>query len=138
MRGALRTAVTCAAAAMLTQACGGGMTRSASSAAGPTSVQSYGVYGTDNYFGLEWQPGERRGKPVVNGYVTNRWGLGVKDVRLRVEALDAAGAVTATHIGYVFGDVTPGTRAYFEVPVAQKAANYRVSVLSYDPVQCRG
>ena len=57
---------------------------------------------------------------------------------MRVEALDATGGVTATYIGYVFGDVTPGTRAYFEVPVTQKAASYRVSVLSYDAQQCRG
>ena len=141
MRRALKTVVTCAVVAVLTQACAGGMTQSASStsgAASPASVQSYGIYGTDDYFKVEWQPDERRGKAVVSGYVTNQWGISVNNVRLRVEALDAAGVVTATYIGYVFGDVTPGTRAYFEVPLAQKAVNYRVSVLSYDAQQCRG
>ena len=121
----------CAAVLLLTQAC-------ASGAASPASVQSSGIYGTDNYFKLEWQPDERRGRPVVTGYVTNQWGIGVNNVRMRVEALDTGGVVTATYIGYVFGDVTPGTRAYFEVPVAQKAGNYRVSVLSFDAQQCRG
>ena len=121
----------CAAVLLLTQACAGG-------AVSPASVQSYGIYGTDNHFKLEWQPDERRGRPVVTGYVTNQWGISVNNVRMRVEALDTAGGVTATYIGYVFGDVTPGTRAYFEVPVPQKAANYRVSVLSYDAQQCRG
>jgi hypothetical protein len=141
MRGALNTVVTGAVVAVLTQACAGGMTRSApgtSGAASPTSVQSYGVYGTENFFKLEWQPDERRGKPLVTGYVTNQWGIGVNNVRMRVEALDSAGGVTATYIGYVFGDLTPGTRAYFEVSLPQKAANYRVSVLSFDPQQCRG
>ena len=122
----------CAAVLLLTQACAGGMTQS------PASVQSYGIYGTENFFKVEWQPDERRGKAVVSGYVTNQWGIGVNNVRMRVEALDTAGSVTATYIGYVFGDVTPGTRAYFEVPVTEKAANFRVSVLSFDAQQCRG
>ena len=133
--------MTCAAVLLLTQACAGGTTQSVPTTAGaasPASVQSYGIYGTENFFKLEWQPDERRGRPVVSGYVTNQWGISVNNVRLRVEALDTAGGVTATYIGYVFGDVTPGTRAYFEVPVAQKAASYRVSVLSYDAQQCRG
>ncbi len=141
MRRASRTVVTGAAMAVLIQGCAGGMVQSApstSGAASPTSVQSYAVYGTESFFKLEWQPDERRGKPLVTGYVTNQWGIGVNNVRMRVEALGGAGGVTATYIGYVFGDVTPGTRAYFEVPLPQKAANYRVSVLSFDPQQCRG
>jgi hypothetical protein len=141
MRRALRTVVTCAVVAVLIQGCAGGVRQSApttSGAASPASVQSYGVYGTESFFKLEWQPDERRGKAVVSGYVTNQWGISVNNVRMRVDALDTAGGVTATYIGYVFGDVTPGTRAYFEVPVPQKAPNYRVSVLSFDPQQCRG
>ena len=141
MRRALNTAVAGAVVAVLVQGCAGGMTQSAPSTAGaasPASVQSYGIYGTESFFKLDWQPDERRGKPVVSGYVTNQWGIGVNNVRMRVEALDSAGGVTATYIGYVFGDVTPGTRAYFEVALTQKAASYRVSVLSYDAQQCRG
>lgn len=141
MRRALRAVATCAVVAVLIQGCSGGMMQGApntSGAASPASVQSYGVYGTESFFKLEWQPDERRGKAVVSGYVTNQWGIGVNNVRMRVDALDTAGGVTATYIGYVFGDVTPGTRAYFEVPVPQKAPNYRVSVLSFDPQQCRG
>lgn len=137
----MKTGMMCAAVLLLTQACTGVMTQSAPSTAGaasPAGVQSYGIYGTESFFKLDWQPDERRGKPLVTGYVTNQWGIGVNNVRMRVEALDNTGSVTATYIGYVFGDVTPGTRAYFEVPVAQKAASYRVSVLSYDTQQCRG
>ena len=134
----MRTAVTCAVVLLLTQACAGGMMQSGPGTSSGVSAQSYGIYGTDRYFTLEWQPDERRGKPVVSGYVTNQWGIGVNNVRLRVEALDAAGDVSATDIGYVFGDVTPGARVYFEVPVRQKAASYRVSVLSFDAAQCRG
>ncbi|HMH48702.1 MAG TPA: FxLYD domain-containing protein [Candidatus Acidoferrum sp.] len=141
MRRALRGAVICAVLPMLTQACAGGMMEnapSASSAPRAPGAQSYGIYGTDSYFKLEWQPDERRGKPLVNGYVTNQWGISVNRVRLRVEALDAAGNVVATYIGYVVGDVTPGSHVYFEVFVQQKAPNYRVSVLSFNPIDGHG
>ena len=138
MRRALSASVTCAVVAVLIQGCAGGMTQGTSSPSASAGAQSYGVYGLERYFPLEWRPDERRGKSLVSGYVTNQWGISVNNVRMRVEAIDAAGGVTATYIGYVFGDVTPGTRAYFEVPVPQKSASYRVSVLSFDPQQCRG
>ena len=134
MRRGLRSALV-AVVPVLTQGCAGGMMQSAPSTSSAASTQSYGIYGTDSYFTLEWQPDERRGKPTVSGYITNQWGISVNNVRLRVEALDAAGKVTATDIGYVFGAVTPGTHVYFEVPVQHKAPNYRVSVLSFNPLQ---
>ena len=134
MRRALWIAVTCAVVPMLAQACASGVTQSPSPGSAAASPPSYGIYGVDSYFKLEWQPDERGGKPMVSGYVTNQWGLGVRNVRLRVEALDAAG-VTATYIGYVNGYVTPGSRVYFEVTVPAEAPSYRVTVLSFDPVQ---
>ena len=140
MRGALRWVVL-AVVAMLTQACAGGAMQSAqstSSAPGAQAAPTYGIYGVDSYFKIEWQPDERRGKPMVSGYVTNQWGLTTRNVRLRVEALDAAGNLTATYIGYVNGYVNPGSHVYFEVPVQAKAPNYRVSVLSFDPVHGHG
>ena len=135
MQSVLRAVVACAIVAMLAQACASGATQSASSGSAAQSPPSYGTYGVDSYFKVEWQPDERRGKPMVSGYVTNQWGLVTRNVRLRVEALDAAGGVTASYIGYVNGYVTPGSRVYFEVPVPAKAPDYRVTVLSFDPIQ---
>ena len=135
MHRALWAAVACAVVPMLTQACASGVTQSASSGSVARSSPSYGTYGVESYFKLEWQADERRGKPIVNGYVTNQWGISTRNVRLRVEALDAAGSVTASYIGYVSGYVTPGSRVYFEVPVPAKAPNYRVTVLSFDTIQ---
>ena len=135
MQRVLRALVACAVVAMLVQACAGGVTQSAPSGAAAPSVPSYGIYGVDSYFKVEWQPDERRGKPIVSGYVTIQWGISTKNVRLRVEALDAAGSVSASYIGYVNGYVLPGTRVYFEVPVPAKAPNYRVTVLSFDAIQ---
>ncbi len=121
-------------------ASGGAMesAQSAANAQGGQGTQSYGVYGVDSYFKVEWQLDERRGKPMVSGYVRNQWGMGARNVRLRVEALDAAGAVVATYIGYVNGDAAPGAHIYFEVPVREKAPNYHVNVLSFDPVEGHG
>lgn len=102
------------------------------------AAQSYGISGAERYFTVELEVGERRGRPVVSGYLTSQFGFGVRDVRLRVEALDAANAVVSTQIGYVSGQVLPGRRVYFEVPVAEKASNYRVTVLSFDVFQGRG
>ena len=126
MQAHRRGAVVFAAALMLT---------SASPSIG--AAQSYAIYGTERHFTVESEVGERRGRPVVSGYVTSQFGFGVRDVRLRVEALDAADAVVSTQIGYVSGQVVPGRRVYFEVPVAEKAPKYRVTVLSFDVFQGR-
>lgn len=142
MRGALTRTGTVGLAALLMQACAsGGVMESAPSAqgsAGTPATQSYAIYGVDSYFQVEWQPDERRGKPMVSGYIRNQWGMGARNVRLRVEALDAAGSVTATYTGFITGDVPPGARIYFEVAVGEKAPSYRVSVLSFDPIQGHG
>jgi hypothetical protein len=131
----LRAAVACVVIVMLVQACAGGAMQSAPTGAAGPGVPSYGIYGTDSYFKVEWQADERGGKPLVSGYVTNQWGMPTRNVRLRVEALDTSGNVTANDIGHVFGYVTPGSRVYFEVPVSAKAPSYRVTVLSFDPIQ---
>jgi hypothetical protein len=135
MQRVLGAALLCATVSMLVQACAGAAPPSASSGAGAQGPPSYGTYGADSYFKVEWQPDERRGRPVVSGYVTNQFGLPTRNVRLLVDALDAAGNVTARQIGYVNGYVTPGSRVYFEVPVPAKASAYRVSVLSFDVIQ---
>jgi hypothetical protein len=95
-------------------------------------AQTYRTYGSEAFFAVDWQAGERRGRPVVSGHVVNTYGIAAHYVRLLVESLDAAGQVTGTTVGYVSGDVLPGARMYFEVPVARAAPAYRVVVLSWD------
>ena len=136
MGAGLRWTMVLAVVLLLAAACASGdtMQGSATVPGGTRSTVSYGTYGTDSYFKLEWQGEERRGKSVVTGYVTNQWGYTVRNLRLRVEALDAVGGVTASYIGFVSGYVTPGSHVYFEVPVNEKAPKYRVTALSWDPV----
>jgi hypothetical protein len=87
----------------------------------------------DSDLRLEWTAGEdRRGRPVVTGYVYNgRAGSYASSVRLLVEALDTSGQVVGSTTGFVFGDVPPSNRSYFEVKAPAKAASYRVTVQTF-------
>ena len=85
----------------------------------------------DRFFALEWGGGERRGKPNVNGYIVNNYRVGASNVRLRVDSLDATGKSTASTEAYV-PDVPAGGRVYFEAPVKERAARYRVTITSWD------
>jgi hypothetical protein len=68
----------------------------------------------------------------VTGWVYND-GRGVAGlVRMKCEVLDTAGKVVAEHIGWAYGNVSPGGRAYFMIPVPPKTeGERRVTVESY-------
>lgn len=97
----------------------------------PGAYESVLIYGADRHFKLDWEPGERGGRPTVTGHIENLWGFLVYDMRLRVESLDADGKVLRNNVGYVFGYIGGGARVYFEVPVPERAPSYRVSVLTF-------
>jgi hypothetical protein len=68
----------------------------------------------------------------VTGWVYND-GQGVAGlVKMRVEVLDESGKRVSEHVGWAYGNVTPGGRAYFMIPVPpQSPPNRRVTVDSY-------
>jgi hypothetical protein len=82
---------------------------------------------------LEWTAADdRRGRPVVSGYVYNqRPGSYATTVRLQAEALDASGQAVASTTGFVLGEVPPSGRSYFEIRAPAKAASYRVTIQSF-------
>jgi len=98
-------------------------------AGGAALAQSFGD--ADRFFGLEWTGGERRGRPNVNGYVVNNYRVRAANMRLLIESLDASGKTIDTTSGSI-ADVPSGGRVYFEVPVKQKAARYRVNITGWD------
>jgi len=98
----------------------------------PAPAQEYRIYGAERFFSVEWEAGERAGRPVVSGYLENVFGIPAVRVRLLVESVDAAGTVIERTIDWVPGDVTPGARYYFEVALPRAAPGYRVVVLSWD------
>jgi hypothetical protein len=70
----------------------------------------------------------------VEGYVYNGLPSRISNVRLRVDSVDANGAVTASASGWVVGDVKAGGRGYFYVAVPAPANSYRATVQSFDKV----
>ena len=79
-------------------------------------------------FRVEAYPATRSGRAMVEGYVYNKRSWRALRVRLRVESLDAAGAVLATGVRPLDREVPNGDRAYFEVPAPVAAPAYRVTV----------
>src|SRR5258708_14622713 len=68
----------------------------------------------------------------VTGWVYND-GQGVAGlVRMRCEMLDASGQAVAEHIGWAYGNVAPGGRAYFRIPIPLHALpDRRITVESF-------
>jgi hypothetical protein len=95
------------------------------------------MLGWERIFTVDWQPGQHRGQPIVEGYVTNISPYETTQIRVLVEGLDGAGQVTTQRIAWVPGDLGGGGRLYFQVP-AEPAPSYRVRVFSYDRAERDG
>jgi hypothetical protein len=96
------------------------------------------VVGWEQFFKLSWESGMVKGRPAVWGHILNDWGLPAKDIRLLVEALGPSGEIIGQDVAWLGTSLTPGMRAYFEVPVSQPAPTYRVSVFAFDWVLTDG
>jgi hypothetical protein len=108
------------------------------SAASLAAAQAPAVLDADS-LRAEWtvEP-TRAGRAQVVGYLHNRNIKDAANVWLRVDRLTADGAVAGSHRRRVMGDVLAGGRSFFEVPVAEPGARYRVTVEAADWVkECR-
>ena len=85
----------------------------------------------DRWFRIETHVERRARGPVVWGYVYNNTNLHAEKMTVKVETLDAAGAVIGSTTTWVPGLVPATNRAYFETRAAE-GAQYRVQVLSFD------
>ena len=96
---------------------------------------SGGVTTDGGDFGVEAHPDIRRGRPVVAGHVHNTRSLQATHVQLRVEALNATGAVVASDVRFLDRDINPNDRVYFEVTPPAEGVAYRVTVhyVSWQP-----
>ena len=89
------------------------------------------VVGTQQYFSIEWQSSPRGSQRVVQGYIKNNWGFAATNMRLLVDALEPDGRLVTQRLIWLGGQLTPGTRAYFETPMPP-APSYRVRVFAFD------
>jgi hypothetical protein len=90
--------------------------------------------GWERHFTVDWQPGQYRGQPALQGYVSNVSPYHAANIRVLVESLDAGGKVTSQKVAWLPGDLLGGGRLYFQVPTAVAPA-YRVRVFSYDRIE---
>ncbi|HEX7214060.1 MAG TPA: hypothetical protein VF578_07610 [Methylomirabilota bacterium] len=92
--------------------------------------------GWDRYFSVTSEPFERRGKPYLGGSIVNTYGVMANRVQLLVDSLDSSGQIVAQRVEWLVGSNLPGfSTTYFEVPIREPAASYRVSVFAFDFVQ---
>jgi hypothetical protein len=101
---------------------------------GPAAELQPLMAGWERHFTVDWQAGQHRGKPVVEGYVNNISPYHTTQIRVLVESLDAAGQVTHQQVAWIPGDLLGGGRAFFQV-ATRPASGYRVRVFSYDRIE---
>jgi hypothetical protein len=86
--------------------------------------------GWQQFFRVQWGSGEFRGRPIVEGYVSNVWGFWARDVQLLVTGYDATGTMVGQLVGWGPSRIPPGGRVYFTLPVPPAPA-YEVAIFAW-------
>jgi hypothetical protein len=102
----------------------------------PALAQISGVSDAER-FAIDWTVERRDTCAWVTGYVANRTGKAVTNVRLLIEELDESGRVVDAAVAFVSPDLTPSGRGAFRAAVAGTGATYRVTIRSYSGVRGR-
>ena len=68
---------------------------------------------------------------AVAGWVYNDSRDMVGLVRLRLEVLDDNGKVIGNQQGWAYGNLRPGDRAYFRIPIPEQKGTRRITVESF-------
>jgi hypothetical protein len=68
---------------------------------------------------------------AVAGWLYNDSREMVGLVRLRLEVVDESGKVVATQLGWAYGNLRPGNRAYFRIPLPDQKGTRRITVESF-------
>jgi len=99
----------------------------------PTAAQSVEPIDVDwdRVFRITWEIGERDRKPHVIGKIENVSVYGTSQIQLLVERLDASGQPLSQQVVWLGFRINPGDHAFFDVPVAERAATYRVRVYAF-------
>jgi hypothetical protein len=82
---------------------------------------------------VEWAMSrDGQGHPTLQGYISNLYDVPVDNVTIRIDGIDAEGQTLSSDVTLVEGPVPGDGRTYFEVPVPDAAANYRVTIDSFE------
>jgi hypothetical protein len=100
----------------------------------PAAAQSLEPLEVDwqQVFRLSWEVGERYRKPRIVGKIDNVSFYGTSQIQLLVEQLDASGRTVAQQVVWLGFRIAPGDSAYFDVPLTERSAGYRVRVYAFD------
>lgn len=98
----------------------------------PSASVTTAVQGWEHYFRLDWTGQATPGGTAIDGYIYNTYGSPAANVRILAQALDATDEVIAQRIEWVPGIVPNFSRSYFRVGALPYAAQYRVTVWSFD------
>jgi hypothetical protein len=101
--------------------CLGGVAAAGAQAAPPPGMERFRVE-------------EDRGAPTrgaLAGWLYNDGRDTVGLVRLRLDVMDESGAVIAVQRGWAYGNLRPGDRAYFRIPLPDRPGTRRILVESF-------
>ena len=94
---------------------------------------------TERWFKVDWTVAADSGTARrLDGHVENVSGRPVTSVQLLIQSLDAGGKLVAQQRQWLGGDLPSGARQYFAVRNLPPAAQYRVSVWSYNAIETNG
>ena len=96
----------------------------------PGNVQPL-IIGWQQYFEIRWLMTRQDRDALIEGYITNTWGLAAREVQVLVNGYDSAGAQTGQVIAWGPIAIQPGDRVYFDVTVPAGSAAYDVSIFSW-------
>ena len=99
--------------------------------AGRVWAQLYSPETIEQDFRVEWQVGQNRKGPMIDGYVYNKAMRTAEHMRLKIDRLDGNGQVVGSSTAVVLGTVPMDGRAYFTASVPP-AASYRVQPYTFD------
>lgn len=85
----------------------------------------------EQVFRLTWELTERYRKPHLVGKIENVSFYGASAIQLLVDRLDGAGRLLGQQVVWVGFKINPGDSAYFDVPVPERGATYRVRVFAF-------
>jgi hypothetical protein len=91
------------------------------------------------WFSVSWAADpERNGERRLHGHIDSSLGEAANRVQLLAQALDASGNVIGQRLEWMPEMIPALGRAYFEVPKMPVAAQYRVTVWSFDRLKGGG
>jgi hypothetical protein len=89
------------------------------------------ITGWQRYFEIQWEVARQDRDALIEGYITNTWGFGVREVRVLVNGYDSSGTQIGQLVAWGPNAIEPGERAYFDVTILGAAATYDVSTFSW-------